>query len=250
MDRLDVRAAAAQVRGRDPADRRGGRARRGGGLPDRARAWTRSPRTSRRSPRTRWSGCARVAGLRVIGPDTPSRPRRRGRASPSRASTRTTSARCWTSSGIAVRAGHHCARPVCAAVRNPGDHAGVLLPVHDAGRGRRAGRRPGARSEGRSDRMDCVKLESHVPGDHPGPLQAPARTGLREPYDAEVHHVNPTCGDEVTLRVQAGRRGGRGRLLRRRRAARSARPRLRDDRPGHRQAGDGGDRGAGGRSCG
>jgi nitrogen fixation NifU-like protein len=25
--------------------------------------------------------------------------------------------------------------------------------------------------------------------------------GLREPYEAEVHHVNPTCGDEVTLRV-------------------------------------------------
>jgi nitrogen fixation NifU-like protein len=25
--------------------------------------------------------------------------------------------------------------------------------------------------------------------------------GLREPFDAEVHHLNPTCGDEVTLRV-------------------------------------------------
>jgi len=25
--------------------------------------------------------------------------------------------------------------------------------------------------------------------------------GLREPYEAEVHHVNPTCGDEITLRV-------------------------------------------------
>ncbi|MGN6521700.1 MAG: Fe-S cluster assembly sulfur transfer protein SufU, partial [Actinomycetes bacterium] len=29
----------------------------------------------------------------------------------------------------------------------------------------------------------------------------PRRRGLREPFDAEVHHVNPTCGDEVTLRV-------------------------------------------------
>ena len=27
-------------------------------------------------------------------------------------------------------------------------------------------------------------------------------SGLREPYDTEVHHVNPTCGDEVLLRVQ------------------------------------------------
>jgi nitrogen fixation protein NifU and related proteins len=29
----------------------------------------------------------------------------------------------------------------------------------------------------------------------------PHHKGLREPYEAEVHHVNPTCGDEVTLRV-------------------------------------------------
>ena len=26
-------------------------------------------------------------------------------------------------------------------------------------------------------------------------------SGLREPFGAEVHHVNTTCGDEVTLRV-------------------------------------------------
>lgn len=26
-------------------------------------------------------------------------------------------------------------------------------------------------------------------------------SGLREPYGAEVHHVNPSCGDELTLRV-------------------------------------------------
>src|SRR5690606_4300965 len=32
----------------------------------------------------------------------------------------------------------------------------------------------------------------------------PQGRGLREPYDAEVHHVNPTCGDEVTLRVKLG----------------------------------------------
>ncbi len=29
----------------------------------------------------------------------------------------------------------------------------------------------------------------------------PHHRGLREPFDAEVYHVNPTCGDEVTLRV-------------------------------------------------
>jgi nitrogen fixation NifU-like protein len=29
----------------------------------------------------------------------------------------------------------------------------------------------------------------------------PVGRGLAEPFDAEVHHVNPTCGDEITLRV-------------------------------------------------
>ena len=29
----------------------------------------------------------------------------------------------------------------------------------------------------------------------------PRGKGLREPFATEVHHVNPTCGDEITLRV-------------------------------------------------
>jgi nitrogen fixation NifU-like protein len=29
----------------------------------------------------------------------------------------------------------------------------------------------------------------------------PQHRELLDPFDAEVHHVNPTCGDEVTLRV-------------------------------------------------
>ncbi len=29
----------------------------------------------------------------------------------------------------------------------------------------------------------------------------PQHRGLREPFGAQVHHVNPICGDEVTLRV-------------------------------------------------
>ena len=31
--------------------------------------------------------------------------------------------------------------------------------------------------------------------------RSPHHAGLREPFESEVHHVNPTCGDEVTLRV-------------------------------------------------
>ncbi|MFT4262107.1 MAG: SUF system NifU family Fe-S cluster assembly protein [Nocardioides sp.] len=29
----------------------------------------------------------------------------------------------------------------------------------------------------------------------------PHGKGLRDDFEAEVHHVNPTCGDEITLRV-------------------------------------------------
>ena len=36
----------------------------------------------------------------------------------------------------------------------------------------------------------------------------PLHAGLREPFDAEVQHVNPTCGDEVTLRVTLKDAGG------------------------------------------
>jgi nitrogen fixation NifU-like protein len=35
----------------------------------------------------------------------------------------------------------------------------------------------------------------------------PHHAGLREDFDAEVHHVNPTCGDEVTLRVHVDGEG-------------------------------------------
>jgi nitrogen fixation NifU-like protein len=36
----------------------------------------------------------------------------------------------------------------------------------------------------------------------------PHHKGLREPFDAEVQHVNPTCGDEITLRVTLKDAGG------------------------------------------
>lgn len=35
----------------------------------------------------------------------------------------------------------------------------------------------------------------------------PHGRGLRDPFGAEVHHVNPTCGDEVTLRVAVSEDG-------------------------------------------
>ncbi|MBZ8177820.1 SUF system NifU family Fe-S cluster assembly protein [Corynebacterium poyangense] len=35
----------------------------------------------------------------------------------------------------------------------------------------------------------------------------PQHAGLRDPYDAEVFHVNPSCGDEITLRVHLSEDG-------------------------------------------
>lgn len=36
----------------------------------------------------------------------------------------------------------------------------------------------------------------------------PQGRGLREPFEAQVHHVNPTCGDEIDLRVHLEDDGG------------------------------------------
>jgi len=46
--------------------------------------------------------------------------------------------------------------------------------------------------------MQLESLYQEIILDH---YRHPHHKGLREPFDAEVHHVNPTCGDEVTLRV-------------------------------------------------
>lgn len=46
--------------------------------------------------------------------------------------------------------------------------------------------------------MQLESLYQEIILDH---YRHPHNKGLREPYDAEVRHVNPVCGDEVTLRV-------------------------------------------------
>ena len=46
--------------------------------------------------------------------------------------------------------------------------------------------------------MDLNSLYQEIILDH---YKHPHHAGLRTPYEAEVHHVNPTCGDEITLRV-------------------------------------------------
>jgi nitrogen fixation protein NifU and related proteins len=53
--------------------------------------------------------------------------------------------------------------------------------------------------------MQLESLYQEIILDH---YRHPHGKGLRDPFDAEVHHVNPTCGDEVTLRVALKDAGG------------------------------------------
>jgi nitrogen fixation NifU-like protein len=46
--------------------------------------------------------------------------------------------------------------------------------------------------------MQLESMYQEIILDH---YRRPLHAGLRDPFDAQVHHVNPTCGDEVTLRV-------------------------------------------------
>jgi len=47
--------------------------------------------------------------------------------------------------------------------------------------------------------MQLESMYQEIILDH---YRRPHHKGLQEPYDVEVHHVNPTCGDEVTVRVR------------------------------------------------
>lgn len=47
--------------------------------------------------------------------------------------------------------------------------------------------------------MKLEQMYQEVILDH---YRHPHHSGLREPFGAEVHHVNPTCGDELTLRLR------------------------------------------------
>jgi nitrogen fixation protein NifU and related proteins len=46
--------------------------------------------------------------------------------------------------------------------------------------------------------MQLESLYQEIILDH---YRSPEGRGLREPFAAQVQHVNPTCGDEITLRV-------------------------------------------------
>ena len=198
---LDLRAGAAEVRGRRAQRRAGRRA-----WPPRC-DWLEASSASTASPPTRTSlvDAAARRGLaeRAVGARRRSRPRHRPRAAPSRSSstacTPTTSGRCSTTpaspSGWATTARGRCtARSGAAATTRA-----TLRRLQHARRGRRAARgaRPRAAMFGVGGGQ-LMDLYQELILEH---SKRPHHAGLREPFDAEVHHVNPTCGDEVTLRV-------------------------------------------------
>ncbi|QCW50646.1 SUF system NifU family Fe-S cluster assembly protein [Nocardioides dongxiaopingii] len=57
--------------------------------------------------------------------------------------------------------------------------------------------------------MDLDNLYQDIILDH---AKRRLNAGLREPFEAEVHHVNPTCGDEVTLRLHLDGTGDEARI--------------------------------------
>ncbi len=46
--------------------------------------------------------------------------------------------------------------------------------------------------------MSVEQLYQEIILDH---YRVKRNAGLRDPYEVEVHHVNPSCGDELTLRL-------------------------------------------------
>ena len=98
--------------------------------------------------------------------------------------------------------GHHCAWPVVRRYGVPATTRATFY-VHtgyddiDAlADGIRAAQKFFGTVRGRLMQLESMYQEIIL--DH---YKNPHGRGLREPFEAEVHHVNPTCGDEVTLRV-------------------------------------------------
>jgi len=52
--------------------------------------------------------------------------------------------------------------------------------------------------------MELQSLYQEIILDH---YKHPSHKGLHDPFGIEVHHINPTCGDEVTIRLSLD--GGR-----------------------------------------
>ncbi len=185
---------------------------------------------------TRWTGLLGLPGVRILGPaelvdrggaisftvdaadGTPIHPHDVSQLLDSR--------------GIAVRGGHHCARPLHERFGiQSSTRASFYLYTTRA--------EIDALVDGVALRPEVLReplmkiddLYQEIILDH---YRAKHHSGLREPYAAEVHHVNPSCGDEVTLRITLDGRHRHRRLVRRSGLLHLPGLDLGDERPGHR----------------
>ena len=254
-DRLDLRPAAAPLRGGDAADRAGRRPGRGRALPHRARD---GPGRGARAPdhrvRARRAG-HRARACAVLGPSTAVD---RGGAisftlqtATASRSTRTTSASCWTPAGSPSAAGTtargRCtsasgcsprrARRATSTPRPRRSTCSSTRSNHTVGFFSRPPRTRRCTSEP-DDHGECPIDERRgpLPGDHPGPLpgQAPQRSarpvrGRGAPREPELRRR----GDAAPA---PGRRHRRRRLVRGPGLLDLPGVHLGDERPGHRPA--------------
>ena len=114
--------------------------------------------------------------------------------------------------GVAVRVGHHCAWPLHRRMGVTATTRATLAAYNTPGRGRHACSTALDRVPDDLRGGELMDLYQELILEH---SKRPHHAGLREPFGAEVHHVNPTCGDEVTLRVHVEGEGARRRRPRR-----------------------------------
>ena len=199
-----LRRPAAAVRGRRADDRAGDRPRRRRRLPARRSAWTTVEEHEKALTGYALEKLQEIPGVTVIGP--PDTVARGGAVSFTVEGIHPHDVgQVLDDLGIAVRVGHHCAWPVVRRYGVPATTRATFY-VHtgyddiDAlADGVRAS--PALLRRCTLTRWRLMQLESmyqEIILDH---YRNPHGRGLREPFEAEVHHVNPTCGDEVTLRV-------------------------------------------------
>ena len=162
--------------------------------------WSRSPRTRRRSPSRRW----------------PAWPASTGYGSSARPSPRSAAAKCPSTSPAVIRTtSARCSTPSASrcvwATTAPGPCTGAsecTAPPVRAFSVHTTAAEVDAFVDGVAHTIDFFgsltssplsSLYTELVIEHD---KRPLHAGLREPFTSEVHHVNPTCGDEITLRLQ------------------------------------------------
>ena len=241
----DLGRAAAQVRGRHGADRRGSRARRGDRLPDES-ASRRSRRHEHELTAYALERPRRAAGRDVYGPPAE---RARGIVSFNIEGVHPHDvAQILDFEGIAIRAGHHCCQPVMRQLRRRGDEPRELLPLHGAAR-RSTGWSRGCTRSSSVVRRD-ERIRAALPRGHPRPLQEPAHHGLLDPRRRARRGTEPALRRRGTIVACASTTATRSRRsASRAAAARSARRRRRCSRSSSRAGRRRGRGDADGTSC-